>query len=222
MVCPNCNKNIPDNIIFCPLCGGITGGIPKPPNPFQGTAVQQADCDTSNNNYTYVNGQPYSASQQNYTKKKMGVGKKLGIVLGGAFGILVLVVVIIALYSSGGPSTYKPNTFDFVLSGTYDEYGREIVNNLNGDRIGFVFKDGVYIPVEKGYIIVCEKNGEVIGRTDETLSITVDSYETETDGGDIVEAYTDPTKETTQSTEPVTYDVGGYFYDNIIHFRMKK
>ncbi len=221
MVCPNCNKNIPDNTVYCPLCGGITGGIPKPPKPCQDTAAQQADYDIPNNNYTYMNGQPYSFDQQKISMGKRSTGKTLGVILGGAFGVLILVVIIIALFSSGGSSTYKPNTIDFVLTGTYDDQGREIVNNLNGDRIGFVFKGGVYIPIEKGYILVCEKNGDVIGRTDETLRITVDSYETETDGGNIAEDYTDPTNEVAQSTEPVTYDVGGYFNDNIIHFRMK-
>lgn len=33
MVCPNCNKNISDNVIYCPLCGGVTGSIPKPTEP---------------------------------------------------------------------------------------------------------------------------------------------------------------------------------------------
>lgn len=215
MVCPNCNKNISDNVIYCPLCGGVTGSIPKPPEPCRATDVHQADYNTPSNNYTYLNGQSYSVEQQKISNGKRSIGKILGIILGSAVGILVLVVVIIALYSSGGSSTYKPNTIDFVLSGTYDDQGREIVNNLNGDRIGFVFKDGVYIPIEKGYIIVCEKNGEVIGRTDETLRITVDSYESEPDGGNIAEDYTEP-------TEPVTYDVGGYFNDNLIRFGMKQ
>ena len=209
MVCPNCNKNIPGNVIYCPLCGGITGGIPKPPEPCQATDAQQTDYATPNINYTYVNGQMYSDAQPKISNRKRSIGKTLCIILGGAVGILVLVVAIISLYSSGISSTYKPNTIDFVLSGTYDDQGREIVNNLNGDRIGFVFKEGVYIPVEKGYIIVCEKNGEVIGRTDETLRITVDAYEMSSSG--IAE---DSAGQTAQSTEPVTYDVGGYWYDN--------
>ena len=64
MVCPNCNKNISDNVIHCPLCGGVTGSIPKPPEPCRATDVHQADYNTPSNNYTYLNGQSYLVEQQ--------------------------------------------------------------------------------------------------------------------------------------------------------------
>lgn len=33
MICSKCKNEIPDNIIYCPMCGVSTGSVPVPPSP---------------------------------------------------------------------------------------------------------------------------------------------------------------------------------------------
>lgn len=33
MICSKCKNEIPDNSIYCPMCGVSTGSVPVPPSP---------------------------------------------------------------------------------------------------------------------------------------------------------------------------------------------
>lgn len=260
MICPNCRNEIPDNTVYCPMCGSATGGVPTPPTPYgdatsqpvnaapqnapvpnqvqnqagytappqpavQNTPYQQGYANPQTpqqgygyapNNYTYVNGQPYSVPQQSPAKKKMSPIAIIGIVAGGFVGLIILLSILVAIfsmtdtgggYSGGGysDSGVELDTFDFVLSGTYDEEGREIVHNLYGEEIGYVEDDRVYIPIEEGYKIVCDKDGNVIGRTNDTLpgdDSEGDSPDVSENGGDNGAGDYNPPPEGQPSNQP--------------------
>ncbi len=176
-------------------------------------------------NYTYINGQPYSVPRQTHTKKKMSPLAIIGIVAGGFVGLVILLVIVVTLFSAGdsgggysGGGYYPPDTeetIDFVLSGTYDDEGREIVHNLNGDEIGYADDGNVYIPIEEGYIVVCDEDGRIIGRTYDTLP----GYEPEGepangDDNGAGDYNPPPTEQTKQQPEKGTSAANGFKNDN--------
>ncbi len=170
MICSKCKKEIPDNVIYCPMCGAGTGRVPLPPAPIPGAVTQQNE--DGQQDYAYINGQIYDVLKQDYAKKKAEALKIAGIILACCFVIIVVGIVLIVSEDSGSGSIdnvlEEQTVIDFVLSGTYDEEGREIVYNMSEEEIGYVFEGKVYIPIEEGYVMVCDMDGRVIGRTDDT------------------------------------------------------
>lgn len=197
MICSKCKNEIPDNIIYCPMCGVSTGSVPVPPSPvssgddsryaagqqFSNTSDQASyqqgygvNTQVPQHSYTQINGQIYTDIHQQYKKTRSDALKLAGIILACSFIIIVIGAFFIATEESGEGSSgnvledkfEKKTIIDFELSGEYDEEGRELVYNMSGKKIGYVFEGLVYIPVEEGYVMVCDMDGYVVGRTYDT------------------------------------------------------
>lgn len=172
MICRNCNNNIPDNSVFCSFCGvAIQNTEPNVHN--------QAGAPLGNQGNTYI--QPmktYTATQNTSAKKKMKPIAIIGIVLGAIVGVIILLSILVALFSSGSSGSYSYNdsnyedynNYDnisddkiyFERTGEFDDYGREIVRNYDGEDIGYVYDGNVHIYYNETEEIICDEDGYII------------------------------------------------------------
>lgn len=150
MFCPNCGKQMPDNIKFCTSCGASLDAVKQAVQQLQPTPQvqqpQQRPPQQAPQPQQAVPVQPQPQAQK--PPKKRG---KLPLFIGIAIAAVILLVVVIGLASGGGKgvNVFSENNVNMNIPGGYDYMGNTEVG------VSFLYpttatvrdngKEGIYV-----------------------------------------------------------------------------